>query len=33
MRAVLEVTSRELTIFQRGLSIFGEIKKISKCRG
>ena len=29
MRAVLEVTSRELKNFQRGLRIFGEIKKIS----
>ena len=33
MRAVLEVTSRELKNFQRGLGIFGEIKKKFKCRG
>ena len=29
MGGVLEVTSRELKNFQRGLRIFGEIKKIS----
>ena len=29
MRGVLEVTSMELKNFQRGLKIFGEIKKIS----
>ena len=29
MEGVLEVTSRELKNFQRGLRIFGEIKKFS----
>ena len=29
MRGVLEVTSRELKNFQKGLRIFGESKKIS----
>ena len=29
MKGVLEVTSRELKNFQRGLRIFGEIKTVS----
>ena len=29
MRGVLEATSKELKNLQRGLGIFGEIKKIS----
>ena len=29
MRGVLEVTSRELKIFLKGIRIFGEIKKFS----
>ena len=33
MKGVLEVTSRELKNFQRGLRIFGEIKTFFKCRG
>ena len=29
MRGVLELTSRELNIFQKGLRIFGEIENFS----